>query len=164
MAMVILLADVDRERGDVLTVFLKSLGFMVLRCSTAREVMEHLAARGPRAFMLLASAKLDDGELLPELEHWFCEQMHPLPRLLLWDSYGEVDLKNHAPFIDRMRALVFPLPLDIDFLLRIVRLFQDRPEALRPPSSVLSCPGVVRNGRLGRRCCVHATGCVRKRS
>lgn len=163
MPSMVLLADSDRDRGNVLTVFLNSLGIVVIRCTTVREVLERLAAPGPRVFMLLASASLDDGELLPALEHRFCEQMHPLPRLLLWDSYGAVDLEAHDPFLIRMRALVLPLPLDIEFMLRIVNLFRDQPEALRPPSPALRCPGLVRNGRLGRRCCVRAAACVRKR-
>lgn len=160
--MIILLADVELERGDVLTVFLNSLGYTVIRCSTVREVMGWLAVRGQRVTMLLASATLEDGALLPALEHRFCEQMHPLPRLVLWEQYGEVDLMEHEPFIDRMRALVFPLPLDVEFLLRLVRMFGDRPEVLRPPSPALRCPGMERNARLSRRCCVHATGCRRQ--
>lgn len=164
MSQLILLADDKPERGNVLAVFLDSLGFQVVRCSTVREVMEHLAKRGPRPAMMLASVRLHDGELLPALEQWFCEQMHPLPRLMLWSQFGEVDLPEHEPFFEHMHALVLPLPLDIDLMLRVVRLLSDRPEALRPPSPARSCPAMARHGRHGRKCCVRAGECQRKES
>jgi DNA-binding NtrC family response regulator len=164
MPELILLADGDLARGNVVELFLSSFGFTVVRCSTVREVLERLAAPGPRITMLLADVELEDGGLLPALEQWFCELMRPLPRLLLWGGYGEVDYPDHEPFIELMHALILPVPLDVDLVTRLVRLFATRPEALRPPSPARSCPAVERRGHLGRRCCVHAVACARKRS
>lgn len=118
---VVILCDSDEDRAVVVRALIETLGVDVEVCLSAAECMDWLAAHITPPRLILAHVQPDATPLLPALRHWREEQMRRLPSLLLWSRNGLRDVAQHARFIERERALVFSLPLDVDLLVATTR-------------------------------------------
>ncbi len=122
---VVLLVDDVLERGDVVQELVASLGYQVIRRSTAEQCRSVLLSSAWNIDLLLANAQLDEGSLMTVIEDSFRANPGWTPRLLVWSQDGEWSLLEHREFLQAHNALVFHLPLDVDLLIQVIYLIQD---------------------------------------
>ena len=115
----IVLIDSDQDRAMVIADMLFEHGLQVIP-SSIHDALLLLKAPELSCQFLMACIDPTTTRLLQALEHRHCEEMLPLPILMFWSQHGEIDLFAHRRFLEKTRALVFDIPLDVDLVLRVV--------------------------------------------